>query len=258
MTNPPRQARGTEDTHAEPVEAPHDTYAELVEAPHDTHAEAPHETHAEPVEARLGVVWDLGNVLVDWDPLPAIAAGVGRAEAERFLAEFDFHSWNLGPDGGQSWDDAQAELERTHPHFAPHGRAYREQFASSLRGEVAGTPAILRELHDAGVRQVALTNWSDELFHGHAPQTFDFLALFETIIVSGTEGLLKPQAEIYRLVEARTGWPAERWVFVDDRDTNVDGAIAVGMDGIVFTDADSLRTALQERGLPVSAAPARS
>jgi 2-haloacid dehalogenase len=209
------------------------------------------DSQAGPASGPAGVVWDLGNVLIDWQPLPAIAAGVGEDEARRFLAEFDFHGWNLGPDGGLTWDQAQAGLEATHPHFAAHGRAYREHFAHSLRGEVEGTVDLLRTLHAAGVRQVALTNWSDELYHGHAPSTYDFLDLFETVIVSGTEGLLKPQPEIYRLVAERTGRPLPEWVFIDDRPTNVEGARAVGMDGIVFTDASALRTSLRERGLPV-------
>ena len=198
-----------------------------------------------------GVVWDLGNVLIDWEPVHAVAAGVGETEARRFLAEYDFHTWNLGPDGGQSWDDAQAALEASHPQFAAHGRAYREHFAHSLRGEVPGTPGLVRELHAAGVPQVGLTNWSDELYHAHAPRLFDVLALLDTVIVSGTERLLKPQPEIYHLVEERTGRPASAWVFVDDRATNVEGARAVGMDGVVFTDAERLRVALRERGLPV-------
>jgi 2-haloacid dehalogenase len=199
----------------------------------------------------LGVVFDLGQVLIDWDPRRAIAAGVGEAEAERFLSEFDFAGWNLGPDGGQTWDDALADLERSHPEFVTHGTAYRENFGHSMLGPIEGTPEILRELHAAGVPVAALTNWSDELFHDYAPAMFDFLALFDVVVVSGTERLHKPQPEIYQLVVERTGRPASSWIMVDDRAENIAGAQAVGMDGILFTDADSLRVALRERGLPV-------
>lgn len=210
-------------------------------------------THAEPVEARLGVVFDFGQVLIEWDPIRAIAAGVGEQEAERFLADFDFHTWNLACDAGMSWDDAQAELERTHPQYAAHGRAYREHFACSLVGEVPGTAAIVRELHGAGVPLVGLTNFSEELYHAHARQRFDVLALFDEVIVSGTEKLAKPDPAIYRLVAERTGRPLASWVFVDDRAVNVEAARALGMDGLVFTDAATLRRDLRERGLPLSA-----
>jgi 2-haloacid dehalogenase len=197
------------------------------------------------------VVFDFGGVLIDWDPVPAVVAGVGEDEARRFFAEFDFDTWNHAQDAGRTWDDALTELERTHPHLLTHGRAYREHFASSLVGEIPGTAQVLRDLHAAGVPLLGLTNWSDELFHDHAPRMFDFLALFDDIVVSGTEQLAKPDAAIYRLAIERSGLPAERLVFIDDRQVNVDAADAIGMHGILFTDAETLRTRLRALGLPV-------
>ena len=66
-------------------------------------------------------------MLIDWDPYAAIAAGVGPDEARRFLAadDFDFMAWNHGPDSGGTWADAEAEVRRTHPHWAEHALAYR-------------------------------------------------------------------------------------------------------------------------------------
>jgi 2-haloacid dehalogenase len=199
-----------------------------------------------------GVVWDLGNVLIDWQPALAIEAGVGAAEARRFLAadDFDFMAFNHGPDSGGSWDEAESAVRRTHPHWAEHAAAYRPHFALSLAGEVPGTVPIVRELHAAGVPQWALTNWSHELWP-HAPARFDFLELLEGVVVSGTEGLAKPDRAIYELAVARTGLPAERLVFVDDRASNVEAARALGMAGIVFTDASATRLALKQLGLPV-------
>lgn len=199
----------------------------------------------------LGVVFDFGGVLVDWDPFPAVAHGVGKAEAERFFAEYDFGSWNYAQDAGRTWGDALAELARTHPHLVEHGTAYRTHFAHSLVGEIPGTADVVRELHAAGVPLAGLTNWSDELYHAHAPQRFDFLALLDPVIVSGTEGLAKPDPAIYRLVAERTGRPLSAWVFVDDREENVETARTLGMHGIVFTTAAALRTELAALGLPV-------
>ncbi|WP_051068567.1 HAD family hydrolase [Nocardioides sp. Iso805N] len=208
-------------------------------------------TDVEPVEVHFGVVFDFGGVLIDWDPVPAVAAGVGEEEARRFFAEFDFASWNHAQDAGRSWDDALLELEASHPHLLRHGQAYRTHFDHALVGEIPGTAQVLRDLHSAGVPLLGLTNWSDELFHDHAPQRFDFLALFDDIVVSGTEGLAKPDATIYRLAIERSGLPAEELVFIDDRVENVSAAEAVGMHGIHFTDAASLRLALAGLGLPI-------
>jgi 2-haloacid dehalogenase len=115
---------------------------------------------------------------------------------------------------------------------------------------VPGTGDVVRELHAAGVRLLALTNWSAELYP-HAPRRFDVLALFEDVVVSGEVGLAKPDPRIYTLVAERAGLPPGRLVFVDDRRVNVDAARAAGMDGIVFTDAATLRRELRARGLPV-------
>jgi 2-haloacid dehalogenase len=199
-----------------------------------------------------GVVWDLGNVLVDWDPYAAIAAGVGPEEARRFLEadDFDFMAWNHGPDSGLTWAEAEAEVRRTHPHWVEHALSYRTNFAASLRGEVPGTVALVRELHTAGVPMWGLTNWSDELYP-HAPATFDFLALMEDVVVSGTEGVAKPEPRIFEIVRARTGHPLDHLVFVDDNRANVAAAARAGMDAVHFTDAVVLRQVLRERGLPV-------
>lgn len=199
-----------------------------------------------------GVVLDLGNVLVDWDPFAAIAAGVGPAEARRFLEadDFDFMAYNHGPDSGASWDEAEAAVLRTHPHWAEHARAYRAHFPQSLLGEVPGTADVVRDLHAAGVPVFGLTNWSDELWP-HAPARFEVLGLFEDVIVSGSVGAAKPDPRAYEIVAERAGLPLEQLAFTDDRQTNVDAAAALGMQAILFTGAADLRRALRRLGLPV-------
>ena len=199
-----------------------------------------------------GVVLDLGNVLIDWDPYAAIAAGVGPAEARRFMDadDFDFMVYNHGPDSGDTWEDAEAAVARTHPHWTEHALAYRANFAESLLGEVPGTADIVRDLHAAGVPVLGLTNWSDELYP-HAPARFEVLGLFDDVVVSGTVGAAKPDPRAYQIVAERSGLPLDRLVFVDDRQTNVDAAAALGMHAILFTGAAGLRVALRECGLPV-------
>ena len=207
--------------------------------------------HTTPTAPAGGVVWDLGDVLVRWSPVDAVAAGVGEVEARRFLAEFDFASWNHACDAGTSWDDALAVLERDHPRWLAHGRAYREHVGLALTGEVPGSADLLRTLDAAGVPQIALTNFSEELYRAHMPARFDFLRVFADVVVSGTEGLAKPDPAIYRLAAARIGLPLERLVFIDDRQVNVDAARSLGMTGVLFTDAEHLRADLRQRGLPV-------
>lgn len=200
--------------------------------------------------APQGVVWDLGNVLIDWDPFAAIAAGVGEDEARAFLTSFDFRAWNHGPDSGGTWEEAEAWLDAEHPQWSAHGRAYRPHFAKSLLGEVPGSVDLVRTLHAAGVPQWGLTNWSAELYP-HAPATFDFLTMLEDVVVSGVEKLAKPDPAVYDLLVDRTGRALGELVFVDDRADNVEAAAASGMHAFVFTDATALRSDLRSVGLPV-------
>jgi len=197
-----------------------------------------------------GVIWDLGNVLIDWDPRAAVAAGLGAAEADRFFEGFDFDTWNHACDAGLPWAEALARLERDHPEWLAHGRAYFDHFPASMVGEHAGTVALVRELHAAGVPQVGLTNFSADLWP-HAPAMFDFLGLLDDVVVSGAEGVAKPDPEIYRRAAARCGLPPDSLVVVDDKRVNVVGAEALGMRGLVFADADRLRLDLRTLGLPV-------
>jgi len=199
-----------------------------------------------------GIIWDFGNVLIDWDPRPAIVASVGEAEADRFLAaeDFDFMAWNHLRDAGATWDDGEAEVRRTHPHWAEHAAAYRANFEQSMIGPVPGTAELLTELHAAGVPQLGLTNWSHELYPA-APRLYPVLDLLDDVVVSGTEKVAKPDPAIFEIAVARTVLPVADLVLVDDNEANVEAAIEFGLDGIVFTRADDLRTSLRERGLPV-------
>jgi 2-haloacid dehalogenase len=197
------------------------------------------------------VVFDLGNVLIAWDPHPAVAAGLGDEEATRFLAadDLDFMAWNHQQDLGRSFVDAEDELSRTHPHWHEHALAYRANFGLSLSA-MPDNVAVLRDLHAAGVPLFALTNWSAELFP-QARARFDFLELFEDIVVSGAERVAKPDPAVYALLERRTGRPLASCVFVDDSAANVEAAATAGLDAVHLTPRVSLRRELRDRGLPV-------
>ena len=200
----------------------------------------------------LAVVFDLGNVLIRWDPYPAVAAGVGAEEATRFLAadDFDFLAWNHLMDAGARWADASAQVRDSHPHWSPHVAAYGDHFALSIADPIDANVAVLRDLHAAGVPVFALTNWSDELFP-QALARHDFLALFADIVVSGAEGLAKPDPAIFERLRERIGRPLGTCVFVDDSAANVTAAARAGMDAIRFTGEVELRPQLRSRGLPV-------
>jgi len=201
------------------------------------------------------VVFDLGGVLISWDPHLAIAKTVGQEQATRFLADeaFDFIGWNYQQDAGRSWEGGEDAAVTLHPHWAGAIRAYRANFADSLVGAIEEPVQILRELHAAGLPLYGLTNWSEELFPV-ARARFDFLDLFEDIIVSGEEGVAKPDPEIFAILGKRIGRSLSGCLFIDDSPANIAAAGAAGLDTILYTGSGHLRKDLVLRGLPLSPA----
>ena len=194
------------------------------------------------------VVFDLGGVLIRWDPRHLYRQLMPEDEIDAFLDEVGFHAWNHEQDAGASWGPAVEEHAALFPHRRELLAAYPARFAESLDGPVEGTVAILEELHAAGTRLVALTNWSAELFP-QAEAAFAFLALFEGIVVSGREGVAKPDPAVFDLLLSRYDLDPARTVFVDDSPANVDAAAAAGLTALAFTGPDRLRADLSRLGL---------
>jgi len=196
------------------------------------------------------VVFDLGGVLIDWDPRYLYRQLLATDEAiEAFLDEVGFSEWNHTVDAGTTtWTDAVAALSAAHPHHRELIEAYPLRFAETLSGPIEDSVAVLRELHELGLRLLALTNWSTETFPV-ALERFDFLALFDDIMVSGAERVAKPDPEIFTLLVRRHGLDPSRTLFVDDKQDNVDAAVRAGLVGVLFTDAVTLREDLESAGV---------
>ena len=194
------------------------------------------------------VVFDLGGVLIDWDPRYLYRQLLPEDEIDPFLDEIGFRAWNLAQDAGGSWDDAVEQLAAAHPHRRDLIAAYPSRFPETMGGPVPGTVELLCELHAGGTRLLALTNWSAETYP-HAVSTFDFLSLFEDVVVSGVEGVAKPDPAIFELLVERYRLDPSATVFVDDAPHNVDAAATAGLQALLFTGAVDLRRDLSRLGL---------
>lgn len=198
------------------------------------------------------VVFDVGNVLIEWDPnhlyqhlLP------NPAEREHFLTQICSYDWNLEQDKGRSWDEAIEILAAEHPEKRDLIAAYRDRWHDMVPGEIAGTVAILDELKAAQTPLYAITNFSSEKFV-EAQNRFPFLKTsFRDIVVSAEERLLKPDLRIYQVLLDRNQLVAGDCVFIDDSPKNVDAARAAGMHAVHFESPDILREELRKLGLPV-------
>ncbi len=200
--------------------------------------------------SRRVVVFDFGGVLVNWNPrhlYRKLFAG-DEAAMESFLANVCTTEWNERQDAGRSFADAVAELLPRHPDKATLITAFSQRFDEMIAGPIEGTVAILADLKRAGVPRYGLTNFSAETFRPQR-QRFEFLSWFDGIVVSGEEGIIKPDPRIFRILLERYRIAPEEAVFIDDNRANAVAATTLGIHGIHFRSPEDLRSELVSLGL---------
>lgn len=197
-----------------------------------------------------GIIFDLGGVVIDWNPrhLYRRVFSGDENKIDWFLSVICPMEWNEKQDAGRKLQDGIAERVSLFPEWSEEIHAYYEQWIEMIGGAVPGTGVLLGELAAAGVRLFALSNWSTETFPLVADR-FDELRLFERIFLSGDLRVAKPDARCYLAALKEIDVPPERLVFVDDNPRNVLAAESVGLQGIVFRSADTLRQDLKRPGL---------
>jgi 2-haloacid dehalogenase len=190
------------------------------------------------------VVFDIGNVLLRWDPRNLYRKLFAEStQMEWFLANVCDGCWNEAQDKGRKWAEAVTERIRAFPQWETEIRAYDERWIEMLGGEISENVAILRKLKDAGVPTFAITNFSSEKF-AITKLRYQFFKLFDGIVVSGHEGLIKPDLRIFQLFLERYGYVAEECVFIDDNQQNVEAAREIGMGAIHYVESLNLSAAL--------------
>lgn len=193
------------------------------------------------------IIFDLGGVLVDWNPEYLYTKIIPDTERRRyFFDNICTHDWNIEQDAGRPLATATEHLVAQWPDWEPEIRAYYDRWTEMLGGPIHDTVELLRDLRNQNnTRLLALTNWSAETFP-IALERYEFLHWFEGIVVSGTEQTRKPFADIYQILLDRYTVNPAHAVFIDDSLKNVQGAEAVGIHGIHFQSAAALRERLKE------------
>jgi 2-haloacid dehalogenase len=200
------------------------------------------------------VVFDLGGVLIDWNPRYLYRTlFADDASMEEFLATVTTPEWNRAQDAGRPWAEAVEELVARHPERRELIEAYWRRWPETLGDAIAPAVAVLDELRPTGVRLFALSNWSGETFPVARPR-YPFLEWFEGIVISGDEGLIKPDPRIFDVLSERYGLVPAETVFIDDQVDNVEAAGRLGFRAIRFVDADALRADLRGFGVLPAAA----
>ncbi len=196
------------------------------------------------------VVFDIGNVLVDWDSRAFYARHIADpARLDRFLAEVATLDWHKQHDAGRDFAETSAELIALFPEEEANIRLWGERFNDQIGPILPGMAELVRDLAQAGVPLYAITNFSHEFWPPFAAREATLLAPFRDILVSGEVKLIKPDPAIYALALERFGLTPGEALFVDDRPENVAAAEAGGFHGHVFQDAEKLRKVLEQHRL---------
>lgn len=197
----------------------------------------------------MNIVFDIGNVLIRWDPR-ALYRSIfeSEEEVEWFLGNVCTMAWNHEQDRGRSFEAAIAEAAARYPDHREAIAAYHHRWSETILGPIEGTVEILERLKAQGTPLYAITNWHQDKFR-ETRNRFSFLGHFRDIVVSGEERLVKPDVAIYNLFLQRNGLDAATCLFIDDNAQNVAGAEAVGMKAHHFTSPEGLRAQLARLGV---------
>jgi 2-haloacid dehalogenase len=196
------------------------------------------------------VIFDLGGVLIDWNPR-YLYRKVFQDEArmEYFLEHICSSHWNEEQDGGRSLKVGTELLIAQHPDWENEIRLFYGRWTEMIGGVFKDTIQILSAIKNTGnYKLYALTNWSAETFP-IAQQRYDFLNWFDGILVSGAEGVKKPDPRIYQLLLERFDINPTKAIFIDDNFRNVLAARYEGIPTIHFKSAQQLAHELELVGL---------
>lgn len=202
-----------------------------------------------PQTAVKAVLWDIGNVIVRWNPRTLYDKFFKEpAEADRFLSHVCTMEWHVAHDLGVTFADNRAPLLERFPEYSDAIHAWETRWWDMFSGAIPETEAAIEALHAAGVPQYGVTNMSHETFPGTIAMSPAFTRLRD-YVVSARDGVLKPDPAFYALACERFGLEPSQVLFFDDSEWNVRAAQAFGFDVHHFTDPAAVRAALEARGL---------
>lgn len=190
------------------------------------------------------IIFDFGNVLVQWHPELIYTEYFGdEAKAWWFLRHVADNEWRGRIDAGEPTADCIAELQAKYPEYTKAVALYDERYFDMLTDEVPGMREVITDLKNRKHEIYGLTNWSMETFP-IARKKFGILQMIDRYVVSGAEKLIKPDPRLFQVLLDRYNLKAEECTFIDDNPDNVAAAQKLGMQGIAFTNAETLKKEL--------------
>ena len=196
------------------------------------------------------IIFDLGGVLIDWNPSYVFDNMFTNEEQKtHFFENICTPDWNEKQDAGRSLKEATDELLHKHPDWKEYIEAYYGRWEEMLGGPIQGTVEVFKQLKESGNYKIyALTNWSAELFP-IALKRYEFLHWFDGRVVSGEERMRKPFPEFYQLILDRFHLTPEETLFIDNSLRNEQAAREIGLKTLHFKSPAQLKEDLRRLGI---------
>lgn len=194
------------------------------------------------------VIFDIGNVLIEWQPERFYDTVMPREEREAMFAEVDLHGMNDEIDRGGDFRGTIYAWAERYPRWRGAIQAWHDNWIEMATPAIAPSVDLLRRLRARGVPVFALTNFGIGSF-AYAQTQYDFLSEFDRAYVSGHMGVIKPEARIYEMVEEDCGIAPDRLLFTDDRHDNIAAAARRGWQVHHFDGPMGWAERLQAEGL---------
>lgn len=194
------------------------------------------------------IIFDLGGVLIDWNPLYVFNDKYFETEEKRnyFFGNICTSDWNEEQDAGRSIVEATQMLIEKYPEWEQPIRDYYGRWTEMLKAPIPDTVEIFRQLKSSGKYKIyALTNWQAGLFD-IALVRYNFLHWFDGRVVSGEEKTRKPFPEFYQRLLDRYNVKPQEAFFIDDNLRNVKAAETLSIKSLHFQSPKQLKEELNK------------
>ncbi len=194
------------------------------------------------------VVFDIGNVLIEWLPENFFDREIGEDRRRALFAAVDLHTMNDRVDSGENFHDVLAETADSYPDWRVEIEMWHDRWIEFAAPEIPHSVRLMAALQKNGVPVFSLTNFGIQTYD-IAAQKYPFLRQFDRDYISGHLGVIKPDPAIYEAVEQTCGVAPEALLFADDRADNITAAAARGWQTHLFTGPQGWADRLVASGL---------
>ena len=194
------------------------------------------------------VIFDIGNVLIEWNPERFYDRVIGADRRRAMFAEVDLHGMNDKVDSGEHFTETIYATAESYPDWRDEIRMWHDRWIELATPAIDRSVRLMAALQGKGVPVFSLTNFGIQSYD-YAATHYPFLRAFDRDYISGHMGVIKPDQRIFEMVEADCGLAPSALIFTDDRPDNIAAAAARGWQTHLFEGPDGWAARLVAEGL---------